>query len=215
MSRTAYAVFSLAISLIFTAPAQATNWAGFYLFGGVGSESTDYKMEIPILPASLYQTDYDSSGFQGIVGVKYDWDLQSRFVVGVGANAHWSNSSLTADIFPTLPGLSNIGLKQGFGYDLFSTMGYKLNDAFLVYGIVGWTKQDFTITATSTNETFDWSKTGFQYGGGFEFALNEKIHLNLEFRQTEFNTEDFNSAGVFLFDTTHQSVIAGLKFKLN
>ena len=212
MNKLYLSVISLAMILTTCLYAQADDWTGFYAFGGIGADKTEYNLSIPILPVSLYTPDYNASGFQAVVGVKYDWDLQNQFVVGIGANGHWSNQSVVANVFPTIFAAT---IEQNFGYDIFATLGYKIDEELLLYGIAGTTTQNFSGTHIATGLSDNWRISGWQFGAGIEAAINEKWHINLEYRHTNFGNEDFGTSGLINLNTTNQSIIAGIKYKLN
>lgn len=169
-------------------------WAGPYAgvtlgYGFAGSTGTDTG-------------DFDTDGFVG--GVFGGYNFQSgMFVYGAEADAGYSH--FTGD-----NGITEA--ETGFEGSLRARMGVAVTDDVLLYGTAGGAAQRLKIS----DPVGDDSQTmlGWTAGAGVDVKLTEQVFGRIEYRYTDFGSEDFNTgSGVQSVDTSSNRVSFGIGMK--
>jgi outer membrane immunogenic protein len=157
----------------------------------------------------------------GGVQVGYDWQFQPQWVVGLEADFSGSSHTRGGAQFvagPFIGGSITDNVTSTQGIDWFGTVrgrvGYLVFPSLLAYGtgglVYGHTRNDFTQVITGpgigTPSTFNVVSgtrdisTGWTAGGGFEWALDRKWSVKLEYDYLQFN-DAVASSSTFLFFT--------------
>ena len=183
-------------------PVAAHNWTGFYLGANAGygwGGSTGNTIAVLSDPTALF-TGY--TGFQypnlspsGVLGggqIGYNYQT-GNWVLGAVADFQFANlkDSGLADV-PAFAGFLETVQRHSANIDWFGTLRGRVGWSFgqflpyisggLAYGKVSST---LTLTAPATGfllsgET-DEVKAGWAVGGGFEYALNTKVSLGVDY----------------------------------
>lgn len=171
---------------------QTYTWTGGYVGG-----YAEYKWgEFSALPAD------NADGFGGGVYGGYNWQ-SDRIVYGVEADVGFSGADVSA---------GGVTAEQGLNGSLRARMGYDINP-FLVYatGGVAATQAEVTTGAGSDSNThFGWT-----VGAGAEAFVTENITTRLEYRYTDYQSEDFGIGGATIssgFDDHSVRLGIGVKF---
>lgn len=174
--------------------APANNWTGFYLgvLGGYGWATADTDAV----------GDIDANGFDigGYGGANWQW---GNFVVGA-----------EGDILFPWRDETNGGIKadQGLNGSLRARAGIAL-DRFLLYGTAGLAGTDLELSSAAGKDNQDlW---GWTAGAGVEGLITDNITARVEYRFTDYGSENFNLGGVgvesgLTTNTIHGGV--GIKF---
>jgi opacity protein-like surface antigen len=116
--------------------APAYNWTGFYIGAQAGYGWTTQSMSATDRAAIIatYGAVPSPKGFIGGLHAGYDWQLPSRFVIGLGLEAN----GFGIDAFNSTTGLAGTSLKSTIDWDvaLYGRVGYAF-DRFLPYVLVG------------------------------------------------------------------------------
>lgn len=166
-------------------------WTGIYVGAsvGYGSTTTETGANVAGLGNLLTIDGLGSSG--GSMGLKAGADLLvQQFLVGAFADwthhdQEWSASSAL------IPGGTLASLKFDDSITLGGRAGMIVGDA-LVYGLVGYTTMrtsDITVPAVPLTLAVSDLK-GWTLGGGIELALTNAIFVGLEYRHTQFDSQD-------------------------
>ncbi len=187
--------------------APSYSWNGLTIGAAVGAGGLVHDLKVPGLGLG-----FNGIGAEGIfaeASIGYDMEFSGNWVAGVMANARYStiSSELSA------PG-GNASIDADYGFDVLARLGYKVGAGTLVYGLAGYSHQHFEVNVSGLGNLYDWNANGFSVGGGIETAVTDRTTLNLEYRYSDFGSEDFGSAGLFKVDPSSHTVRAGLKFKL-
>ncbi|MBW3098732.1 outer membrane protein [Pseudohoeflea coraliihabitans] len=172
---------------IATAPAYL--WAGGYagVFGGYSWGETDAISDV--------------DGAMGGVYGGYNWQ-SGNFVYGVEADVGYSGAEGTA---------AGVSAEQGAFGSIRARLGYDMNP-FLVYGTVGGAATNLELNSGGASD--DQVMYGYTVGAGVETFVTEKITTRLEYRYTDYGSEDFNlGAGTFSTGYDDHSVRAGIGIK--
>ena len=185
-------------------PAPVFTWTGFYAgvnAGYVFDSSTRFRttdLVVPGVAETLGRVNDDGFTGGGQIGYNYQFGAGNGFVVGVEADAAYTDLDRTQGIdytgFARAPGaggtaLGTLGVNYRGELDYLGTVrgrvGYAFNQ-FLIYGTGGFaygsvnnSVNAFTpagvLFASGGNSSI---ATGYAYGGGIEYALPTNTFLN-------------------------------------
>jgi outer membrane immunogenic protein len=186
----------------------AYNWTGFYVGGALGAGAVVH--DISVFGGAA---DFDGLGGEGVFGelnAGYDHDFGS-FVAGVMVDARLSGIESTLEFGPV-----EIDAKADYGFDLLVRGGMKLSESTLAYVIGGYSWQNFEIEGNSgIGSIVEWDSSGFSVGGGLEAAVTDNMTVGIEYRYSQFDSEDFDTGGFIDVEPSFQTVRIGAKYKFN
>lgn len=196
-----------AAPVAFEAPVHS--WNGFYVGGSVGAGALVHKVDVPPLAgASL-----NGIGGEGVFGeatIGYDYEFANGFVAGILADGRVSGIKTDGSI----GGLGSASIKGDYGFDVLGRVGYKVDNSTLVYALGGWSWQHFKLDVNPSVVSYDWNANGFSVGGGLETALTDRATVGIEYRYSQYESEDFGSGGLLKVEPSSHTVRLGLKYKL-
>ena len=169
-----------------TAPAYL--WAGGYagVYGGYKWGETDVTS--------------DDDGWNGGVYGGYNWQADN-FVYGIEGDLGYSGAD---------GGNALASTDQGAEGSLRARIGYDMNP-FLVYGTAGVAATNLEVTTATGSE--DNTMVGYTVGAGVETFLTENVTARVEYRYSDYGSEDFDAAGISTgFDDHSVRAGIGLKF---
>jgi outer membrane immunogenic protein len=189
----------------------AYDWTGVYVSATAGAGMLSHEIETPIIPGGIAFNGIGAEGVFGEAGIGYDHDF-GGFVAGIAANGRISSVATTLN----LAGAIKASIDADYGFDLLLRAGAKLNRSTLAYVIGGYSMQHFEINIDqpALGTLYDWTAHGFSVGGGLEAALSSRTTASIEYRYSQYGSEDFGSAGLITATPSSHTVRAGLKLKL-
>jgi outer membrane immunogenic protein len=159
--------------------APAYNWTGFYIFGGAGGGLWSADSNVQAFPgggALTRDQRLGGSGWFGTVGIGYDWQFNSRWVVGLFGDGQFGDiRGSLSDPWIETEGREKLRTSYAAGVRL----GYLVAPNVLSYVNGGYsgsewsgtTQSDlFTGVAGSTTPSFH--RNGWFVGGGVENNLD-------------------------------------------
>jgi len=182
--------FSLVTLLAGTIAPHAIAGDGFFVSGGI---NTTRQESFSSRNTGSNQPNVGAAG--GASGTVVDKDTAFGFYGGLGYKKHLSDGLFVAvEGFYSIESadtttinnvkINNIELNSTYGGDI--RLGTDVTDKVALYGLSSLTAHDFdsALSYTFAPPTDNISETvwGFTYGGGVEFAFNEKISTFGEFR---------------------------------
>ena len=170
-----------------TAPAYL--WAGGYagVYGGYKWGETEVTS--------------DNDGWNGGIYGGYNWQF-ANFVAGVEADVGYSGADGSSPGFTT---------EQGVEGSLRARIGYDMNP-FLVYGTAGVAATNLEMSDGVGSD--DNTMVGYTVGAGVETFLTENVTARVEYRYTDYGSEDFNlGLGTVSSGYDDHSVRAGIGLK--
>ena len=186
----------------------AYSWTGFYIGGALGAGAVVH--DIGLFGGAA---DFDGIGGEGVFGelnVGYDHDFGS-FVAGVMVDGRLSGIESRLEF-----GGTEIDAKADYGFDVLLRGGVKLSESTLAYVLGGYSWQNFEIEGNNGIGTLlEWDSSGFSVGGGLEAAVSDKITVGLEYRYSQYDSEDFDTGGLIDVEPSFQTVRIGAKYKFN
>lgn len=175
---------------VIAAPA-ASDWDGPYIGASVGYGwgSSDN---------SSIGDSADINGWTVGGQVGYNFHLTDNLVAGVEGDLNWDNQSGTFGVGDNLRANWDGSVRGRLGVDL---------DGILPYAEAGVAFAN----ATDTIEGADYSNThtGWTAGAGVEFKISDPVSLNVEYRYSDYGTQNYNGETVGLTDST---VKAGINY---
>lgn len=190
---------------VYVAPPPAFSWTGFYIGADIGggweSKTADYAAS-PLSPAGSFNAT--ASGVVGGGYLGYNYQI-NQFVIGVqgdiqGAGISGSTyvSAIDVTMKPTQNWLAAINGRLGFA--LYRTLFYAI-------GGVAFTEDSHTLnagpflTATlnsfripASSQPFSVNRTGYDVGGGIEYAFTPSWTARVEYRYYNFGSWNYASA---------------------
>lgn len=189
----------------------AYNWTGFYVGAAGGAGAVVHQLDIPPL-GGLSFNGIGGEGVFGELSLGYDHDF-GNWVGGLMVDGSLSGITTNLDLGPV-----ELNVDAEYGFDVLGRIGYKTNETTLAYVIGGYSWQHFDINASaggSTESLLEWDASGFSVGGGIESAVSDKVTANLEYRYSQFETEDFDTDGFIEVEPSFHTVRVGFKYKFN
>ena len=170
--------------------APAYLWAGGYagVYGGYKWGETDYTS--------------DNDGWNGGVYGGYNWQADN-FVYGIEGDVGYSGADGSNATYASEQGAEG-SLRARFGYDM---------NPFLVYGTAGVAATNLELSNGAGSD--DNTMIGYTVGAGVETFLTENVTARLEYRYTDYGSEDFNLGGTNIstgYDDHSVRAGIGLKF---
>jgi outer membrane immunogenic protein len=191
----------------------AYDWTGFYVGGALGAGEVVHDLSTPLFGG----LDFNGIGGEGVFGelsVGYDHDF-GNFVAGIMVDGNVSGISTDIDVAPAGTVAS---VKADYGFDVLGRIGMKVNPSTLAYVLGGYSWGHFKAEADPVllgGGSYDWSSSGFSVGGGLETAVASRTTLGIEYRYSQFQSEDFDSGGAFEVKPSSHTVRVGMKYKFN
>lgn len=188
------------------------NWDGLYLgaFVGAGWGHADHTNS----GFDEDGADADLSGW--LLGVKAgaNFTLSGNIVVGVVGDVAWSDISGTYADAPVIGDSTNTINWQG---SLRGILGMDAG-AFMPYLTAG------LAVANATHEveffepelSVDATHVGWTVGAGVEMAVADNISLNLEYRYSDYGSQEYDHESMFdppEFDLSTHAITAGVNFR--
>jgi len=170
----------------YSAPA-ATDWDGPYIGASVG-----YGWGTA--------TDNGTGGFGStsttgwLIGgqVGYNFHLTDNLVAGVEGNVDWDNQS-GSTVNGTLQRNWDGSIRGRLGVDL---------DGILPYVEAGVAFTNATASAPGGSPSASNTHTGWTAGAGVEFKVADPVSINVEYRYSDYGSQNYNGESVGLTDNT-------------
>lgn len=193
----------------FAAPAYS--WTGFYVGGALGAGAITDEIKLGGGLASI--NGLGGEGAFGEVSVGYDHEFNGIWVAGLQIGGRYSGMTTVLGASPT----GKYEGKADYGFDVLARVGAKVNDSTLAYVLGGysWQHVEEEMSAGLLSETRDWSVGGFSVGGGLETAVSSNVSVNLEYRYSKFEGQDYDSGGMWETIPAFHTVRVGTKYKFN
>lgn len=187
----------------------AYDWTGFYVGGAVGAGGLAHDVDLG--GGLLGFNGIGAEGVSGEVSVGYDHEFAGGWVAGVSIGGRYSSIATKL----SAPGFA-LSVDADYGFDVLGRLGMKLGDATLAYVVGGysWQHFDIDISTPPVGSVYDWGAHGYSVGAGVEAALSERTAVNVEYRYSAYEGEDFGAPGFIDLKPSSHTVRAGLKFKL-
>ena len=223
---------------------MAPSWTGFYIGGHVGAAwlssptmtLSDPNVPVPAALAPLSLSGSSGAGFLGGIQGGYNWQFDSRWVVGAEGDVSWTNVKSSETVGPLLTngGLtflsSSLTMSENVNWlaSARARLGFLAWPNTLLYatGGVAWENVNYSasvsIPAAPAATSFSKTSTGFVVGGGVEWQAMPHVLLRAE---CLFYGFDQNQAGSALIpgevlpvklgwsDSNVQVVRAGASYK--
>ena len=197
-------------------------WSGFYVGADIGYSWSQVDTDLSgagllALGVSPFNLSPDSDGVVGGVYVGYNAQF-NQIVVGIEGDIEAASNS-GDDTFSLIPGTPFINSKveKNWQGSIRARLGYAF-DNFLPYITGGVAFADYDVKATDFlgAEVTSGSNTltGWTIGAGVDYAFTANLIGRLEYRYTDYGTDDFTNFGVTDKVSVKDSTIrAGIAYK--
>lgn len=196
-------------STSFSAPAYS--WTGFYVGGALGAGAIADQINIG-------GTEFNGYGGEGVFGeliVGYDHEINDTWVAGIQVGGRYSGMTtvLLEDPIDSYKG------KADYGFDVLARVGAKVNESTLAYVLGGYSWQHVKeeMATVGFRDSRDWSVNGFSVGGGLETAVSSNVAVNLEYRYSRYEGQEYDIGPGTTWETipAFHTVRVGAKYKFN
>lgn len=212
-------------------PNFSSKWTGIHLDFNIGAGATVQEFSAEIDP--FFDTKFNGIGAEGFlaeVGIGTDYQINNRFVVGIGASANWSTIATTLDIAvdgaigPGFEGALDYDLTANIGYDIYARAGFLVSPNTLAYIRGGYSWQTFKgelgvdvsiggFPALDFGTSYDLDFSGWTAGVGLETQLTSNVSAKVEyvFKQFEGNSYLFD---IIEIEPSMHQVKMGLSYRM-
>ena len=173
--------------------APVPTWTGFWISGGFGFGLMENSNSVTAstAPFALFDPGHDAGGrgWLGKVGVGYDYQFMSSFVIGGFADAQWSNirgqNSFLCPGGCAGPFNYTGQMKNDWSWSVGGRVGYVALPGLLTYLNAGWSQADFTqVNYLNGDQGFGFGTptgavlpsqrvSGYFVGGGTEYRISQ------------------------------------------
>lgn len=175
-----------------------STWTGGYLGGNInyGKNKVEAKGDLSdfLSDEGLSSTIAEPDGTSAAIRAGYDWQ-SGRGVFGLGAeyNIGKYEGGLSGDYGDALDFVgasANIEVKNAA--TIFARAGYLVNENFMAYGLLGYTRAKAELSASFEGETESGSETlsGATFGVGGEYKFTSNWSAYAEYSYTDFGDLD-------------------------
>lgn len=186
---------------VYVAPVPAFSWTGFYIGADIGADFGSNSLHV--LGTDFFSRSLDTSGVMGGGYIGYNWQTGwsnifggGNIVIGVeGDFQGTSNNSTTTFIGPITGDTFTFKTNQNWLASANGRLGVAYDRAlFYAIGGAAWAQGNATLTdltlGLSASRTAD--LTGFDVGGGVEYAFTPNWVGRVEYRYYGFNNTNLS-----------------------
>ena len=181
-------------------------WTGLYLGVQVGVNSNTSHLGCVFVEedkscadgpfASREDSSLTSTLAGGYAGYNYRFD-SSNFVIGVEGdfNAAFGKQEFSFSEEFDIPAIDDgYEISSSFYGSIRGRAGVLLRENFLAFVTAGWAFENYKLSNPGCSDCSEWdstnfisgSRSGLVIGGGVEYALDESIHLKLQYLHSDF-----------------------------
>ncbi|MGE4253190.1 MAG: outer membrane protein [Parvibaculaceae bacterium] len=176
-------------------PPPAYSWSGFYVGGfvGAGASVADTELGADFGEIGGFDIDFDGIGGEGFLGgamAGFNWQVSDRFVLGIQGDIAWTDLDAELEIF---------GAEAKAGPDFIASgslrAGYLVTPETLFYIIGGYSYSEYEAKVSELDFKADQDYDGYHVGAGMETRLSDRLTARVEYRYTDFGSEDWDTDG--------------------
>jgi outer membrane immunogenic protein len=191
---------------VYKAPVAAPgfNWTGFYIGGHVGAQwlRSDNSIYYPAGPLTA-SVEFTDTSFIGGGQIGYNWQPQgSSWVLGIEADLSGTNHDHSGELFRVVTDHFDGTSKLSTQGSIRGRVGWA-NNALLLYFAGGVSFGHAELVATTTRDGVGSSSvsssktlTGWNVGGGLEYAIDRSWSVGAEYRYTDFGSITIDAPAV-------------------
>jgi len=193
--------------------APQVNWSGLYFGAAVGYAIASTDRDIGGDYFSIASRNgLSNDGAQGILTIGYDRQVHQNLVLGIFADYAFGDLDRTESLF------GSIGIKSELtdNWAVGARLGFVHSCCTMWYATAGYAQLDHEWEVNFGPYKFGASKTrdGYFVGGGVEQQLRDNLFLKMEYRYTDFGSDDLIKDFVET-DTDMHSIRLGVNWKMD
>lgn len=195
---------------IASATPKRSSWTGLYVGGNVGGGAMVSNIEVPLL-LGLGFNGIGGEGFVGGVTVGYDYQISDNFVVGIQGDYGVANLETELNI----PGFLTASVGPNHVYSFSARAGWLASPDTLLYVIGGYSRAELeaSVSIGGFSGSVQQDYKGYHVGGGLETMLTENLSARVEYRFTEYESEDWGTGGFLNIEPSSHVGTIGLSWK--
>jgi outer membrane immunogenic protein len=200
---------------VYVAPAPIYNWTGFYGGLDIGGSFGNANLWVPGNPINGYTFSHNANN-DGVIGggfIGYNYQV-NNFVLGLqgefdgtGTGNSKYSSLLGGDTYQS-------SFNQNWIASIDGRLGYAMDRTLLyVLGGVAWSSNSAHLNnlGPGVDGNGSWSetntRTGYDFGGGIEYAFTNNWTGRLEYRYYNFGTANYTGSDPFLGNTYYRTTL--------
>ncbi|WP_294541444.1 outer membrane protein [uncultured Rhodoblastus sp.] len=208
---------------VYIAPAPIYSWTGFYAGVDIGGSWGNANLWVP---GTIYTFSHNATN-NGVIGggfIGYNYQV-NNFVFGLQGEFDGTGTGNSRYTAPAL-GLFNYVYQSSFNQNWIASidgrLGYAI-DRTLIYALGGVAWSDNSAHLNNLSTGAGWStnntRTGYDVGGGVEYAFTNNWTGRIEYRYYNFGTDNTTGIDNYLGNTfyrttlTNNVVRVGLAYK--
>lgn len=172
---------------------REASWSGLFVSGSVGYGWANTDLDVSSTPVGggvtqFYSGSGDNDGVQGVLGVGYDMSMGTDLIFGVFGDYAFG------DLEDSFVDTGGVALRSTYDdtWAIGVRAGYVVNNDTMLYGTIGYTQTDFTIT--NSGGSLQENLNGFFIGAGVERRLCDWLFLKAEYRYANYeDSSDFET----------------------
>jgi outer membrane immunogenic protein len=208
---------------VYIAPAPVFSWTGFYGGVDIGGSWGNANLWVP---GAVYTFSHNATN-NGVIGggfVGYNYQV-NNFVIGLQGEFDGTgtgNSRYTAAPLGILNYVYQSSFNQNWIASIDGRLGYALDRTLLyVVGGAAWSDNSAHLNNLTTGANWSQSNTrsGYDFGGGVEYAFTNNWTGRIEYRYYNFGSNNYSTPNAYLGSTfyrttlTNNVVRVGLAYK--
>ena len=188
------------------------SWSGFYIGAYAGVGGIVNELESPVLGG----IEFDGVGGEGFFAggmLGYNHQFSDRFVLGIQGDIGFTDLRTEAD---AIGGLLELDAKPDFTLSASLRAGYLVTPATLLYVLGGYSYAEYQVDVSILGADFDFDQNydGFHIGGGLETRLTDRLTARVEYRYTDYGSEDWDTGGLIDVSPSSHTGTLGLAYLL-
>ncbi len=196
------------------------DWSGFYA-GILGGQSVGVAaLNFDSGPDFIHHDGLGSSGWTGGVVGGYNYQVNDKLVLGLETGVSLSTLA-SHQSFGSGPGEVELRGENRWWVNARVRAGYLASPQTMIYGFTGLSHTHSTLSLLEggavLGDPLTYDRTGVEFGGGVEAALDSNVTLRAEYGYTMLASTDIDplSPGFGSMNQVQQTASVGLIFHLN
>lgn len=182
----------LATTTFAAAGGSGGSWEGLYVGGYVGAGTITRELSTPVFG----NPKFNGLGGDGLTGggmLGYNFQLTPKVVLGVQGELGYSDMDAELKVNPIFSASVGPGLTAAIS----GRAGYVTSPDTLLYLIAGYSYAKYKAKASFGRGTFSVKQGyhGFHVGAGGETKLTDRLSARIEYRYTQYGSEDWGTGG--------------------
>lgn len=195
------------------APVPAPSWTGFYAGVFAGAGGVVNELSSPVIGGVNFNgVGGEGALLGGLVG--WNWQASPNWVIGIQGDVAWSSLDTDAS---AAGGFFTLDAQPNPIWNVSLRAGVLANPDTLLYIIGGYSATDYDVTISlgGGSASFSQDYSGGHIGAGIETRLTPNLTGRIEYRYTQFGSENWGTGGLINVEPSIHSGTAAVVWNFN